>query len=278
MWRLSAIGSRIFTICQTFLAGAVNQILFILSMLLFSFIAALMVLSRLHTTRLAVDSYRGFLFGDGDGFNGVGMDIDHNAGFSTGESNGPLLAFSIIGSFFFNVIFLNIIIAIYGHEYDRVERETPLLFMMGRADYCVQTILSCYRIAWRGPEFNQCLIGASMSAFAVGVYVAKFTGYIWTSAFLLAFGEAVLPMALIQCAWFSPEGEDADNNQRYLWMCHPRDWQWTSDEFDFEEGLHDVQEQMDQKISCVDTKILTLDDKLDKMMNLMQTLVDQNDA
>merc|ERR1719359_2322146 len=77
MWRLSVIGSRIYTIVQTFLASAVNQMLFITFLLLFAFIVALMVLSRFHTVALFLASYRGFLFGDGDGFNGLGMDVPH---------------------------------------------------------------------------------------------------------------------------------------------------------------------------------------------------------
>lgn len=272
-WRLSVIGSRIFTICQTFMAGAVNQILFILFMLLFAFIAALMVLSRLHTVRLAVDSYRSFLFGDGDGFNGLGMQIDHNALL---ESNVPLLAFAVLGSFFFNVIVLNIIIAIYGHEYDRVERETPLLFMMGRADYCVQAILSYYHITWRGEGFHRCLIASAFVLFAIGFYVGKLMESPWGSAMFFAAGQVLLPMAVMQCSWFSPEGQDADDHERFLWICHPRDWQWTSDEFDFEEGLHDVTEHLSEEVTKVDHKVVALEEKLDKVTYLLQSLCDRD--
>jgi len=276
MWRLSVVGSRIYTICQTFLAGAVNQMLFITFMLLFSFVVALQVLSRMHSWRLAVDSYRGFLFGDGDGFNGLGMDIDPNYTVSNTESNATLLGFSVFGSFFFNVIVLNIIIAIYGNEYDRVERDTPLLFMKGRADYCVKTLLSCYHVAWRGEAFNRFLTLVAVMMLFLGVSVAKYNENLWLSSIFLACGQVLLPMALVQCAWFSPEGQDSDDNARYLWICHPRDWQWTSDEFDFEDGLHTVQEEMEGKVAVVDHKIAALDDKFDRMMYLMQTLVDRD--
>lgn len=267
MWRLSAIGSRIYTICQTFLAGAVNQMLFITFMLLFSFIVALQVLSRLPSWKLAVDSYRGFLFGDGDGFNGVGMDIDHDYSVSV-ENNGSLVGFSIFGSFFFNVIVLNIIIAIYGNEYDRVETDTPMLFMQGRADYCVKNIMSCYHIKWRGESFHRFLVGVALLSISAGVFVAKYHENIWISAVLLACGQILLPMALVQCEWFSPEGQDSNHNLRYLWICHPRDWQWAmdGDHEQFEEEMATKQDQLEQRMITMDDKISDFGDKLDQLL------------
>lgn len=262
MWRLSNVGSRIYTIVQTFLASAVNQMLFITFMLLFSFIVAIMVLSRLHSWRLAIDSYRGFLFGDGDGFNGLNMDVDHDYSPSF-ESNGTLLAFSVFGSFFFNVIVLNIIIAIYGHEYDRLEDDTPKLFMWGRADYCVKTLLSTYLIHWRGPEFNRGLQVITVGCLVGGVYAAKYSLNMWVSALLLATAQVLLPMAMVQCAWFSPEGQDSEDQARYLWICHPPDWMWQSDDGSWENDYTAKQELLETKIESVDDKIFGLNEKID---------------
>jgi len=267
MWRLSVIGGRIYTIVQTFLGAAVNQMLFITFMLLFSFIAALQVLSRLHTWRFAVESYRGFLFGDGDGFDGLGMDVDHGYDLSL-KNNGTLLAFSVFGSFFFNVIVLNIIIAIYGNEYDRVEPIQSSLFMKGRADYCVKTLLSCYIISWRGHEFNRGLIVASISMIIAGIHAAKYVLNNWIAAVLLALGQVLLPMALVQCAWVSPEGADSDDSARYLWICHPPDWQqWTSDyEEDWQDELTTKQEYLDQRIEGLDERVSEMTEKIDQLL------------
>jgi len=275
MWRLSTVGSRIYSICQTFLAGAVFQVLFITFLLLFSFICALMVLSRVHTARLAVLAYRGFLFGDGDGFNGVGMHLAEDDSSEWGvwpEQNGALIAFAVFGSFFFNVIVLNIIIAIYGNEYDRVQPETPGLFMQGRADYCVKSILSTYVIAWRGETFNELLIVGSLISILAGVVLGKFGINMFMSATMLTFGQVLLPMAMIQCSWFSPEGQDADDRARYLWMCHPRDWHWTTDAKigeNGDDGDH-AESEIDEKLFMLDDKVNALDDKMKQMIALLQ--------
>jgi len=269
MWRLSVVGSRIFTIIQTMCAPAVNQILFITFMLMFAFVAALMVLARLHTVRLAIDSYRGFLFGDGDGFNGVGMNVAHDEPVTFTENNGALVCFSVFGAFFFNIIVLNIIIAIYGHEYDKVEPETPLRFMMGRADYCVKTVLSWYVISWRGESFNRCLTATALLMIWAGIHVGRYENNVWISAALFAIGQTVLPMALIQCPWFSPEGQDANDRQRFLWICHSSDWQWTSSEMSIDDGIASLHEVMEEKIAHVDSKIASMDEKMDKIMRLL---------
>merc|ERR1719478_1061658 len=101
------------------------------------------------------------------------MDVEHDYEFSF-ASNGTLIGFAVFGSFFFNVVVLNIIIAIYGHEYDRVQNDTPLLFMQGRADYCAKTLLSSYLIAWRGPELNRALCVLSVVLLLAGLQLAKY--------------------------------------------------------------------------------------------------------
>merc|ERR1719421_2283479 len=106
-----------------------------------------------------------------------------------------------------------------------------------------------------------CLAGAFL---VTGVFLGKQTAagmhnmniYNLASAMLLAIGQLLLPMALVQCEWFSPEGQDSSDQLRYLWMCHPRDWQWSEDQ---EEG--DDQEQLEMKVADMDKKIETLDEK-----------------
>jgi len=270
MWRLSVIGSRIYTMVQTVSSAAVNQILFIMLMLMFAFVSAIMVLARLHTVRLAIDAYRGFLFGDGDGFSGLGMDVAHDEPVSVTENNGALVCFSLFGAFFFNIIVLNIIIAICGHEYDKVEPETPLRFMMGRADYCVKAVLSFYVISWRGESFKRCLTATALLMIGAGIHVGRYEGNMWLSAALFAFGQTLLPMALIQCHWFSPEGQDANDRQRFLWICHSSDWQWASNEVNFEESIASVQDFLEENLANVDDKIDAVDAKMDRIIQLLE--------
>merc|ERR1719181_1572764 len=102
------------------------------------------------------------------------MDIEHDYKINM-ENNVSLISFSVFGSFFFNVIVLNITIAIFGNTYDRVQDLTPLHFMKGRADYTVKTILACYILPWRGEMVNQiwmCLAGTFL---VTGVFLGKQT-------------------------------------------------------------------------------------------------------
>jgi len=273
MWRLSVIGSRIYSITQTFLAGAVNQVLFITFLLLFSFICALMVLSRQHTATLAVMAYRGFLFGDGDGFNSVGMHMSDHDSPSMPTTSGALIGFAVFGSFFFNVIVLNIIIAIYGNEYDRVQPETPGLFMQGRADYCVKAVLSTYVISWRGVFVNELLIVGALISIVAGMVGGRFGIGIFMSASLLCLGQTLLPMALIQCSWFSPEGQDADDRLRYLWMCHPRDWQWRTDgdaKLALTEDVGEEDNDADEKMDMLDEKVDALGAQMEQILRALR--------
>lgn len=263
MSRLSVLGSRLYSIRETFCAPAVNQMLFITFLLLFSFITALMVLCRMHTVNLTLLAYRGFLFGDGDGFNGIGMDAKDPA---TATNNGTLIAYVVFGSFFFNVIVLNIIIAIYGNTYDNVQRQRGEFFMMGRADYCVKTVLSTYVISWRGELFNASLTTVALAAIGAGVVMGKFANSIFMSAMLLAFGEVLLPMAMIQCSWFSPEGHDSEDRQRYLWMCHSQGWKAGEEKDDLREEL---QEEIDSSLLDVDEKVALLDGKMEQLLTML---------
>jgi len=273
-WRLSEAGSTIYTIVETFNAAAGNQMLFITGLLMVSFIVALMVLSRLHTVGLAVYTYRGFLFGDGDGFNHLGMDIGHDNTFGGANADGAMLAFAVFGAFFFNVVVLNIIIAIYGHEYEKSQTDTPLKFMRGRADYCVKSVLSSYVIPWRGTAFNWSLTTGAILLIAMAVFVGSSMTFVsfwqmWLSAILLAAGYSLLRMALMQCDWFSPEGEDSQNKQRFLWICHSRDWNPATRESGMESELQITREKLQDDVGAVEHQLYKLDGKIDQIFSAM---------
>jgi len=266
-WRLSVVGSTIYTISTTFVAGAVSQMLFILCMLLVSSMLSLMVLSRLHTVGLAVSAYRGFLFGDDHGFTDLGMDVGHSKAFAGGD--GVLLFSSLFGAFFFNVIVLNIVIAIYGHEYEKNQYHTPAQFMLGRADYCVKSVISCYCVQWKGANFNKALKLSATLLIACGIGLGAWKaksdfGHMWISAFLYGIGAFLLRVSLIQCEWFSPEGEDSENQQRFLWICHSRDWVGSSkaSEEAMEDRLLDISVQASENQSAVHSQLKDLDEKM----------------
>jgi len=112
------------------------------------------------------------------------------------------------------------------------------------------------------------LVGVALLSISAGVFVAKYHENIWISAVLLACGQILLPMALVQCEWFSPEGQDSNHNLRYLWICHPRDWQWAmeGDHEQFEEEMSTKQDQLEQRMITMDDKISDFGDKLDQLL------------
>jgi len=284
IWRLSVVGSAIYTIAETFFAAAVNQMLFLTFMLLVSFTFALLVLSKIHTVGQAVFTYRSFLFADGDSFNDIGMTGDHHEVWA--GDNGALLLFAVLGAFFFNVIVLNIIIAIYGHEYDKNQVDTPLLFIKGRADYCVKSVLSSYAIPWMGTAFNRFLMSVAFVSFVIAVCLGMMHTHEtpWLtklSAFLFAVGLILFRMALIQCDWFSPEGSDADARQRFLWVCHTRDWQKMDEviedhaQAEMEERMEKLQDSLEETHGTMDDKFEALDDKIERLINVIREEKDQ---
>lgn len=266
-WRLSVIGSTIYTISETFFAGAVSQMLFITCMLLLSTVMSLMVLSRHHTLGLAISAYRGFLFGDDHAFDDLGMDIGHERAFASDDN--VLLFSSVAGAFFFNIIVLNIIIAIYGHEYEKNQANTPAQFMIGRADFCVKSILSSYVIPWKGVRFNQFLrctaVILIMTSIVIGATRSLGSFWLmWLSATLFAVGHKMLSMSMIQCDWFSPEGQDSSDNHRFLWICHSREWNTMpeTEESNVEEKITTLQDIVEDNMSTMQDQLAELDGKI----------------
>jgi hypothetical protein len=277
LWRLSNFGTRVFAIQETLMSAAVNQMLAITTLLLGLFIVALMVLARQADLSVAVYTYRGFMFGDGDGFSGIGMEDMNNV---------FLLLFSIVGAFAFNVLVLNIIIAIYGNEYDRAEKDTSWLFLLGRAKYCVTTILSSYMIPWSGREANESYVMAAFLMMFMGLFVGVIrTGvihYLWVGAVLLAAGQILLGMAMIQCDWFSPEGgaggvaaagpegDASEEKPMFLWICHDRNWQsfWTQNAMS--PGEAQDEDEATEKIAALEEKVESMDHKLDQILSMLK--------
>lgn len=274
-WRLSDAGSTIYTIKDTLFAGPGNQMLFITWMLLASFVIALMVLSRLHTAGLAVYTYRGFLFGDGDGFNDIGMDLGHEHAFGGAQADAYMLGFALFGAFFFNVVVLNIIIAIYGHEYEKSQTDTPLKYMQGRADFCVKSVLSSYIIPWQGETMHWALYVVALCIITLSLLLSASREHVefwhmWLSAVLLAAGMSLMRMAMMQCAWFSPEGEDSEENQRFLWICHTRDWSRVNMEAGMEDRVQVMHEELESQIGSMESQMHRMDGKIDQIFSALQ--------
>lgn len=214
MLRFATIGSTIYTVRTTISSGAVNQTLFIFGLLFMSFTLILLVWNRGDDSLLILAAFRGWLFADGDGFNDMGMKV-----------MSTKAVFALFAAFFFNVMTLNIIIAVYGHEYDKAHEDRKFMFLRGRVHYCTSSIISSYIIPWRGKNVHRSLLACAWFMIAASMYTSLHLHNSLYAGVLLGLGERLLTMTLMQCEWFSPEGVDSDAGKRFLWICYSDDWQ-----------------------------------------------------
>merc|ERR1719171_3407486 len=76
--------------------------------------------------------YRGLIFGDGDGLDKMGLKSHE------GTEDHPVLGvFMIVGTVIFNVTILNLLVAVYGNEYEKIDQRSHLIFVQERAKYCL---------------------------------------------------------------------------------------------------------------------------------------------
>ncbi|CAK9009671.1 unnamed protein product [Durusdinium trenchii] len=132
MLRLLHRFKRILAIFKTFFSRTILEMLLIAVSRQASFSFAFLTLIRREQAAWTVTYlYRGLMFGDGDGLDRMGLMLG-----STEEDNKiALVLFMVSGTILFNITILNLVIAIYGNEYEQVNAETELHFMKERAKY-----------------------------------------------------------------------------------------------------------------------------------------------
>eukprot|EP00439_Symbiodinium_sp_Y106_P007986 s2976_g1.t1 len=135
MLRLLHRFKRILAIFKTFFSRTILEMLLIAAMVFGSFSFAFVTLIRREDAAWTVTYlYRGLMFGDGTGLDNLGLSLGENEKL---DNKIPLAMFMFCGTILFNVTVLNLVIAVYGNEYDRVNSETELHFIKERAKYCL---------------------------------------------------------------------------------------------------------------------------------------------
>jgi len=266
MFRLTVMGSRIHAICSSFMGGATKEMMFVAIMTFFSFSMSFLVLARgKDITWLLASSYRGLLFGDSDGFNNLGFSINEAAWY---ENDKVLLALMLIGSFFFNLIILNLIIAIYGNEYDKVESMTPLLFQQGRAQNCALCILSYDMFKWKGHKINLIIKLVAWTLFLTVGFLsfAIVSNSYWVLAFVMATSQVLLMAAMSQSEWYSAEGTAADGKDRFLWICSPT----TPQDIDTDDFSASPESEEHVTVQMFEHRMQGLEQKLEQVLKALQ--------
>lgn len=210
-------GKQVNVIMRSLLGGAMKQMLLITLGVFASFSFVFLVLnsgSELYVSRVFSSSLRGLLFGDGACFDYYGMNIE------VGIDEPYSAAFFVVGSFFFNILILNLIIAVYGSEYNKLEGDTMLWFLHGRAQYCTITILTAGFLPWQGRWFNRLMFLLAAGMFIAVALLSTLSEHLLLAALVLGGGEVLLSAATIQSEWFSTEGVAAGGEDQFLWICH----------------------------------------------------------
>jgi len=278
---LVPVGRRIHVICAAIFGGAAKEMLYITLVIFASFSMVFVTLSRGQLSGwVAMSAYRGLMFGDGDGLNNLGMDLDP----SEYRNNRGIITFvAIIGSAFFNIVILNLIVAVYSNEYGKLEEKTDLLFLHGRVRNCVWYLLACDILPWQGHKFNFAVQITAMTV-AVLALLSHANGYgsPFLVASLVASSQVLLQATFIQCDWFSTEGVAASEEPHYLWICRRSDDDNggdgtlnTNDILDdrlseLRENVDDkigrVENKLENKISGIESHLKGMEGKLDKIL------------
>ncbi|CAE7267976.1 unnamed protein product [Symbiodinium natans] len=269
MVRLHTSGVRIHAISSSLLGSATKQMIVITLMIFASFSLAFLIISTGKDHGWVLSSaYRGLLFHDGNGLDNLGLNVHSE---DTYNHNDPLMmSTNFVGSTFFNIIVLNLIIAVYSNEYDRVQQQTPQYFLLARAKYCVMCYLSCSLLGWHGPDLQRSVRVASgaSAALALTMFWVLPSVNLWIWAVILALSQVAFISSLVQCDWFSMEGVAHSEQQHFVWICHSSDshdsaFAVKSETFELrEEKLSEMKSQVDKWCQGLEKQMGEVDEKL----------------
>jgi len=222
--RLTVWGKKVTTIMKTFFSGAIFGMLVVVFL---SFMAVLLACKMLHcagtTAELTLELYKGLLSGDVGALDTL---ANETKGFDSAQGDAGDAARTVVvlcAIVLFNICMLNLIIAIYSSEYERLDQESDQHFLRERASSCCDFLLGLPRIPGGLPRekvrhslVGLCLIGAlccMASAHAV-------------AALCIAAAQVLLQAYLMDTPWFPWRGvgeggdvEEGPAERHYLWLC-----------------------------------------------------------
>jgi len=193
---LDGIGERVITLLKTTVSGVVIEMLVVCVLFMSgSFVSFVALLDKKRLGYVVVNLYRGVIFGDGASLNRLGLDPYPDDGDLPLEPfTYPKLILSVVATFFFNIVILNLIIAVYGNEYDRLESISSLHFWRQRARsatrlYLTQEIWKHERLKWICEIKHLFLV--SISVMGLGVFLCVGVDFIVWCMSLTALHKAI---------------------------------------------------------------------------------------
>ncbi|CAE8599575.1 unnamed protein product, partial [Polarella glacialis] len=285
MLRLTHCGKKVTTIMSAFFSGAISEMFVVTSLFFGSVCLAFAMLKRKGTaTWSGLYLYRGLLFGDGDALDYMGLDPKEGS-----DGSGVRTSLTLAATLLFNVVILNLTVAVYSSEYDRLEREAELHFQRERAKYCCELLLGVQKLRLRSDGSDRWkltllkalallagLSGLALHSDRIGHHpsVKDLWSLRFLSAGLIAFAQVSLTTIFMTSSWFPQreDGQEGPENEHFLWICHRSDYnedQFSSDELDkmvvsniVDERIGRMETRMEQKFS---QHISRLDEKFDSL-------------
>jgi len=310
---VGGIGQNIVAVISSLVSGRMPQMLLISTIVLLMFVAVFNVLIRDETTEFNfLYLYRGLIFGDGDGLDFMGMKTDYQDDgmpepietLFHAQTKSFIMTFATI---IFNIVLLNLVIAVYGNEYDAKVELSEAFFTRLRAAYCSRTLMLCSSV--EGISSYSTLIaqktgilhcGYSLSAvlFILGIAHIFMTGDIsYTAAISVCCSLLILREKVMdaQSSWFD---EDSIQKEKlYLWIAYPTDYEkdrfLTKDDKEdkakedltqLEGKIDNLQEALAQdgspelNLKHLNTRVDNLDKHMEKVLQAMNLLRKMNVA
>eukprot|EP00929_Paragymnodinium_shiwhaense_P016752 TRINITY_DN12538_c0_g1_i2.p1 TRINITY_DN12538_c0_g1~~TRINITY_DN12538_c0_g1_i2.p1 ORF type:complete len:1290 (-),score=285.14 TRINITY_DN12538_c0_g1_i2:306-4175(-) len=266
MLRVTAgCGKRLLAIIATLFSGTMREMLGLTSL---CFLCLLVVFVMIQPDRgislILLDLYRGLTFGDGNGLDEMGLMHDR-----WDSAGGFLSTLGFFSTIMFNILLLNLIIAIYSNEYNRVETEADLLFQQARASLSFKYIMQGASGSMFSSSFSRALSQRQsevmlLLVLALAVALPNILTGIWkevntfNAAAVCSFPSAIAQVCMVNVLmvqrgeWFGrhEDGREGPLENHYLWICR-----------DARDNAHRLKKSVDP----VELRLKELTDKMEAM-------------
>lgn len=276
--------NKLLLFARTFLSGGMREMIIVSALVYCSFLFAIMIVMPADGfRRSAMHLYRTLILGDGEQFDSIGLTANDGEAAETG--------FGILGTALFNIVIMNVFIAIYTTQYAQLENDAELLFQRERARFACRYVLQHQKLQLLGfpePERRpwawRLLTLLVPLAFVVGValLLTPRSPLCSCAAAFIAFSQVLWQAILMRSKWLPCRAACAycpsHETKHFLWVCHRTEMPevFASSAAAYSLGANrmpsDQVERMDAKIEAVERKMDRLADNVNLILDRLQNV------